>query len=801
MNNELAAVQLSFRHEDRANKAYFQAEQKAAGYFASLQERLADRTHIPLLAQDFQIWQKHHVQPFSWLPMLVRNQRKADSKDVHRYLQWLDTTGKLDSYLDRSISYIFMRDLGKALHSPDTRQRIDRVIQDTKKYFLGSNDTRQKPGLVSPALFYRWGKKEKVESAVIWVMNKLKRVAANLPKELDAEQAQRKLLKIILGVILHVDDEMNEMTPADERAKRFDAAIRLGYSYGLTYPFIDDLLDSQALNAQEKRQYSELIREALLTGQVPEIGQWKGTNVSMIRYVHAELREAFEYISDYQKNEMQQTFFDQAYVFFQSQETDRAKTLSNAHYTNEELYIPIIIKSSSSRLIVRSVLSSPVDEGFDLRTFYYGIYNQLADDFADMNEDMQAGAVTPYTYYLKYRDLRPDLINPYELYWAVIAYLIHEVYESDPQTREVILARAVNGLKRCKERLGQEEYDKLMHTFASGQPELNRLVQNMVRRANDVDFLDKLLRDEVIAHLRSDKQEKAEFQQTIREVREQINVELQITKPAGTPEMKATLIDAANYSLQGDGKRLRPILTWVMGVREYGMNPSSIVPLLRSLEYMHTASLIFDDLPSQDNADVRRGRSTLHQVHNSATAELTGLYLIQRAIGEQSSLERFDPEAVISLIRYSAEKAEDMCMGQAMDLNSRGKMLTLEELNMISFYKTGLAFEAALVMPAILARADEREMACLKKFAYHAGIAFQIKDDLLDHEGESSVLGKPSGQDAKNNNSTFVSILGSDGAQKQMWEHFCSASDALDEMSKPIPFLKHLLDYIVGRER
>ncbi|MCZ4142019.1 hypothetical protein BZG17_29955, partial [Escherichia coli] len=112
-----------------------------------------------------------------------------------------------------------------------------------------------------------------------------------------------------------------------------------------------------------------------------------------------------------------------------------------------------------------------------------------------------------------------------------------------------------------------EEYDKLMHTFASGQPELNRLVQSMVRKANDVDFLDKLLRDEVVAHLRADKQEKAEFQQTIREVREQINVELQITKPAGTPGMKATLIDAANYSLQGDGKRLRPILTWVMGVR------------------------------------------------------------------------------------------------------------------------------------------------------------------------------------------------------------------------------------------
>lgn len=569
----------------------------------------------------------------------------------------------------------------------------------------------------------------------------------------------------------------------------------------MTYPFVDDLLDSQALTVQEKEQYSLMIRDALLTGVVPDLGEWKGSNLEVIRYVHSELREAFEYIKNYQRPETQRTFLEQSYVFFQSQEIDRNKKLSNANYTNEELYIPIIIKSSSSRLIVRSVLSAQEDEGFDLRTFYYGIYNQLADDFADMFDDMEEGAVTPYTYYLKYRDLRPDLINPYELYWAVISHLIHDVYNSDAKTREVILDRAINGLKRCKERLGQQKYDEVMMIFASGQPEFNRLVQQMVRKADDVDFLDKLLRDQVVLQLKNDKQEKEEFRQTIRTVREQINVELQITKPGGLPEMKETLIDAANYSLQGDGKRLRPILTWVMGVREYGLPESSIVPLLRSLEYMHTASLIFDDLPTQDNASTRRGRSTLHQVHNSATAELTGLFLIQKAIGEQSSLDHFDAATVLTLIQYSAEKAEDMCMGQAMDLNSKGKALTLEQLNMICFYKTGIAFEAALVMPAILAQVKDPEIAILKKFAYHAGIAFQIKDDLLDYEGDHLILGKPAGQDERNNNSTFVSILGDEGAKKAMWEHYCQATDALSEMPKPIPFLRHLLDYLIGRER
>ena len=171
--------------------------------------------------------------------------------------------------------------------------------------------------------------------------------------------------------------------------------------------------------------------------------------------------------------------------------------------------------------------------------------------------------------------------------------------------------------------------------------------------------------------------------------------------------MKEPIIDAANYSLEGDGKRLRPIMTWVMGVNEYGLNQSAIVPLLRSLEYMHTASLIFDDLPSQDNASIRRGRPTLHQVYNMAIAELTGLFLTQKAIEEQASLEQFDSKTVLHLIQYSARMTEEMCKGQAMDLDSKGKQLTLEQLNTMCFYKTGIAFEAALIMPAILAHAKE----------------------------------------------------------------------------------------------
>ena len=128
-------------------------------------------------------------------------------------------------------------------------------------------------------------------------------------------------------------------------------------------------------------------------------------------------------------------------------------------------------------------------------------------------------------------------------------------------------------------------------------------------------------------------------------------------------------------------------------------------------------------------------------MYNIAIAELTGLFLTQKAIEEQTSLNQFDSNTVLNLVRYSAQVTEEMCKGQAVDLDSKGKQLTLEQLNRMSFYKTGIAFEAPPIMPAILAHAQELEIAALKKFAYHAGIAFQIKDDLLDVEGDVSKLG------------------------------------------------------------
>ncbi|MVX65282.1 polyprenyl synthetase family protein [Clostridium chromiireducens] len=784
-----------------ADASYQLADQKAAGYFKSLYMQVTERTYVPILTKNIHWWKRSHIQNKSFLSLFYRIKKAPDRQDYRGYIQWLNYTGKLDNYLNRSISYIFMRDLGKALDSPDTQMKIQRAIDNLKEHLTAyTSSKRKETDTVSMAVLYRRAQKEGIESTVIWLINKLKTVSAKIPKGMDAENAQRKLIKIIAGVMMHQIEEMDDRLSTEERTRKLDGAIRLGYSYGLTYPFIDDILDAKVLSAKETERYSNIIRTTLITGVVPELGEWTGENAELIKYIHSELKEAFEYIKIHQKPEKMKSFLEEAYVFFYSQEIDRVKDLSNANYTNEELYIPVILKSASSRLIARSVISATEDDGFDNRTFFYGIYNQLADDFADMFDDMEDGAVTPYTYYMKYHDTRLDLINPFELYWTVISNLIENVYNSDRKTCEVILDRAINGLKRFKTRMGIEKYREIMGRFAPGSQEFNTLIQGMVEKADDVDFFDKLLRDHMITILKNERKEQEEFLDTIKNVRSQINNILNVKKAENISLENEYIIDAANYSLKGDGKRLRPIVAWIMATKEYGLNESAILPLMKSLEYMHTASLIFDDLPSQDNAPTRRGYPTLHQVYDVATAELTGLFLTQKAIEEQTYLEQFDSDTVLELIRYSTKTTEKMCRGQAMDLGSKEKKLTLEQLNLMCFYKTGLAFEASLIMPAILGCAKESELDALKGFAYHAGIAFQIKDDLLDVEGDPIMLGKSIGRDTENRSSTYASILGEEGARKELWEHYCLAMEKLKDIPRNIIFLRHLLNYIVNRD-
>lgn len=152
---------MNYERTDQADRWYRMAEQKGAHYFASLYAQVRDKTYVPALTEDFELWKKDHIHASSWLSLLSRSKRKPESSD-YKYIQWLNSTGKLDAYLERSVSYIYMRDLGKALDSPDTQTRIQRVVGDIKNYLLQSTATkgRELPEYMSVAGAYRWAQKE-----------------------------------------------------------------------------------------------------------------------------------------------------------------------------------------------------------------------------------------------------------------------------------------------------------------------------------------------------------------------------------------------------------------------------------------------------------------------------------------------------------------------------------------------------------------------------------------------------------------------------------------------------------------
>lgn len=761
--------------------SYRSAEERAKRYFELLDGQLQTQHYATLLTQDIGHWKQQRRR---LLASVLRRTKKQSSMQV-----------------EQGITYIFMRDLGKPVHKPEMKAQLKRTVHrlQTNVTYSRLLANRSELDVFSTARLYRWAEQYEIESTMIWLMNKLNQVVSHLPAQLDRDQTQRKLLKIIMGVLMHAMEEMGEQLTAEERAVRLDQAIRLGYSYGLTYPFIDDLLDAKLLTSDETAQYTEFIRTTLVTHNVPQFQQWDGPHAELMQFIYGELAEAYTYMKSCQRAETIETFFEQSYILFQAQEVDRVKQLSYAHYTNAEIYVPIILKSAASRLLARSAVGADHDADFNDLTFYYGIYNQLSDDLADWLADREAGNVTPYTYYMKYHEQRPDLINPFELYWVVVANLIHHVYESDGETCRLILERAFQGLKRYEQRLGTAKYKEVMGRLRFGNSQLYRLVLRVAHKTPRVDFLDKWLRDQLLQTLNVQRQERDQFVHTVRTIRQMLNEHLTFAPEADGFITQQSIVEAANYSLAGDGKRLRPIITWVMGVQQYGLKEEAMMPLLKALEFMHTASLIFDDLPAQDHAQARRGRPTVHEVYNVALAELTGIFLTQKAIEEQTLLQGFDAKTVLQLIQHTAQITMNMCKGQALDLASKGTALTLEQLNELSYYKTSLAFEASLVSPAILAHAQPSEIEALQTFAYHAGIAFQIKDDLLDVEGDPALLGKAVGKDEANASATFVSILGLEGARKQLWHHYCAAIEALHDVPRNTNFLKELMNYMLHR--
>ena len=241
---------------------------------------------------------------------------------------------------------------------------------------------------------------------------------------------------------------------------------------------------------------------------------------------------------------------------------------------------------------------------------------------------------------------------------------------------------------------------------------------------------------------------------------------------------QSKLFEAMEYSLLAGGKRLRPLLAMEF-CRISGGDPRAAAPFAGAVEMIHTYSLIHDDLPSMDNDDFRRGRPTNHKVHGEAMAILAGDALLTDAFMLASTAQLADPKDMAFAIGMLAECAGSLGMvgGQVLDINSEERELTEQEVLDIQTRKTGALINAACVLGAIAGGATEEQIDAAAQFASGLGLAFQIRDDMLDVIGTQEEMGKGVGTDKTKN--TFVRLYGLEKCEELVQKYTGYAIDAL----------------------
>ncbi|MCD5001801.1 polyprenyl synthetase family protein [Enterococcus saccharolyticus] len=238
------------------------------------------------------------------------------------------------------------------------------------------------------------------------------------------------------------------------------------------------------------------------------------------------------------------------------------------------------------------------------------------------------------------------------------------------------------------------------------------------------------------------------------------------------------------YSIQAGGKRIRPLLLLATVASFSKEHTRGCYQTAAALEMIHTYSLIHDDLPAMDDDDLRRGKPTNHKVYGEALAILAGDGLLTAAF-ELLSISEIEPTEKILLIQLLAKAAgtHGMVAGQVADMQSEHQQVPLDELMAIHKRKTGALIRFAIVAGGILANQSEGTIAYLDQFAQHLGLAFQIRDDLLDVVGTTEELGKTANRDEQLEKSTYPGLLGLEDAKLALTNEIKAAETVLEQLA------------------
>ena len=259
------------------------------------------------------------------------------------------------------------------------------------------------------------------------------------------------------------------------------------------------------------------------------------------------------------------------------------------------------------------------------------------------------------------------------------------------------------------------------------------------------------------------------------------------------------LHQSMRYAALGGGKRMRPLLVYAIGTT-LGAREDLLDAAAAAVELVHCYSLVHDDLPAMDDDDLRRGQPTVHVAFDEATAILAGDALQTLAFETLATA----PQPPVQRIAMLAELARasgvaGMCGGQALDIDATGASIALEELERLHALKTGALLRCAVRLGALAGNATPTQAAQLDQYADALGLAFQIRDDLLDIEGDAATLGKTAGKDIAQAKATFPSLLGVDASRARLQELLAVMRQSLDALEADTSALQALARQVVER--
>ena len=291
----------------------------------------------------------------------------------------------------------------------------------------------------------------------------------------------------------------------------------------------------------------------------------------------------------------------------------------------------------------------------------------------------------------------------------------------------------------------------------------------------------------------------ADFEQRISHYTDRVSAKLESVLP-GDEVRPGHLHEAMRYAVFNGGKRVRPLLVYATG--ECLDVPETLLDApAAAIELIHAFSLVHDDLPAMDDDDLRRGKPTVHRKYDEATAILAADAMQPLAFAVLADMQGVPADARVQLVRLVADACGSIGMtgGQSIDLRAEGRSLSADELEDMYAKKTGALIHASVMSACVIAPGiDPETSSALDRFGRAIGVAFQIRDDLLDVEGRTEVIGKPAGSDARLNKATYPGILGVEASRKRCDELLKEGLGFLDGLPRTAS-LTWLARFIVDR--